>query len=180
MIFRNLISTLCCTSLLLVTIAVYAADSSILDYFPSIIKAQSTVHPVGTWTGTGKLTYGSSGCDINAITFAVTANTRAGTYMVTSTMNGADLVCDQNTSASQTLSNVPAVLYGNKLLFSYAYFSNWTVNNVPMKMYAIYSGEIDITSNTAKFTYRINYLEAGSANPTSKSTYITVGTLTRQ
>lgn len=178
MFFKKLLATTGCLFIISAAIVVYAADESILDFFPAIVKAQAIVNPVGTWKGSGKSTYGSSGCEINNIGFEVTEGSISGTYIVEMTVTNSDVTCNGR-GINQHMYNIPAVLTDNRLIFSLSYFSTWGTEPATT-MFSIYSGELVVANNSAKFNVRTNYTQMDKTDNSNLFTMMGSGTLTRQ
>jgi len=180
MVIKRILAMVAGLSIMMAALLVYAADDDIMMFIPTLVKAQTPVNPVGSWAGSGTYTLGACGCSINSITFTVTAAERAGTYRIGMILDPANLTCDTSCrQINQTMHDIPAVLVGDRLLFSMSYFSTWTTTP-PTRAFSIYDGELIISGNTAKFYVKTNYSQMDTTDNPWLMTMVSGGTLTRQ
>ncbi|WP_139311623.1 hypothetical protein [Desulfovibrio sp. DV] len=176
---RTLRRTLACigfVSILFISICVYAADDDLLTFIPAIIKAQTTVNPVGTWTGPGSGSWGTCSCDLEGLSVVVTAGTRSGMYLVSFQTTGT-ATCDSGCGMVLNFSNLPARLVGNRLIFASSVFSNMASYTLMTSI----DGELVISGSTASLiTKTFNFNVPYDENDKHAMSSVAGGTLTKQ
>lgn len=140
-------------SVLVISFICFAADDDLLNYIPSIVKAQTTVNPVGTYTGPGVVTFGNCACRIESGTITVTDGPIADTYKIAySGFNTTDCVsssgqCSWNDSGT----NVPAVMKNKELVFGQAGRGSYQSNGTTYYYQSNTNGSIDLSNSTPIF-----------------------------
>lgn len=174
--FRRALSAIGAFSIVLVGLCAYAADSSILDYLPAIVKANTTINPIGTWTGAGysgsRSTDGSNNqiCNVDSISITVTASSTTGIYLVSYEIPNFCM-------GTWSMTNIPALLAGSRLVFNFPNFADVGSPGSTTRMTMDTIGELVISGNTASFVLRTN---GTSISPEKGFGWIIGGTVNRQ
>ncbi|WP_139311466.1 hypothetical protein [Desulfovibrio sp. DV] len=173
---RRMLSTLGVVSIVLMSICVYAAEDDLLNFIPAIVKAQSSVNPIGTWTGTGVAAShawdgsGDQRCDGLDITVTVSASATNGVYLVTYSIPSFCM-------GTWGFTNIPGILVGNRLVFNYAGFADIGSPGSTARMAMDLRAELVVSNNSASFVIQNN----GSAfSPEKAIAWVMGGTLTKQ
>lgn len=150
---KRLMTLLAVLSIMLFAIVVFAADDDLLQYIPAIVKAQQTVNPVGTYTGSGIVTMGSCACNIASATVTVSDGPVSGSYKVSyDTINTTDCVAEYGScSWNDGGSNFPAVIDNKQLIFGNASRGSYDYQSQTFNYQVTTNGILDFTNTTPVF-----------------------------
>ncbi|WP_139311662.1 hypothetical protein [Desulfovibrio sp. DV] len=153
-LLRRIFICLGSLSILVFSFVCFAADDSILTFIPALVKAQTSTDPIGTYNGSGVVTFGGCACRITNATVVVGNGPIADTYTVSySGLNTTDCVANYGQcSWSDTGSNLPAAMKNKELVFGSASKGSYDSQGVTYTYKTSTTGFLDLSNSIPVFT----------------------------